>query len=291
MHKYMRAIGFSKKLSRTEQEALFKLILKNPDSVEVWRKPDGTYLSEVEKDITANIGICLRGEGLLGDDFVPEYFFPYVKSLNIKHFNDISVERHADKESFAGICEDEFMHLSIIFYLQNAYQYMDYISETHRKDSFPAVCFSGLCVSGKILFPVCESMKVDNIALSRVKLEMMEQARSGDERAAEAMALDNINEYQQLSKRVMKEDIYSIVDQAFIPYGVECDNYMIIGEIKRVTSLENYVTKEKIWVLSVKCRSFLLEICINHKDLMGEPAVGRRFKGEIWLQGNILIDN
>jgi hypothetical protein len=26
---------------------------------------------------------------------------------------------------------------------------------------------------------------------------------------------------------------------------------------------------------------------MNKKDLLGEPAVGRRFKGNIWLQGMI----
>ena len=31
----------------------------------------------------------------------------------------------------------------------------------------------------------------------------------------------------------------------------------------------------------------IFDVCINSEDLMGEPAVGRRFKGVIWMQGNI----
>jgi len=27
--------------------------------------------------------------------------------------------------------------------------------------------------------------------------------------------------------------------------------------------------------------------CINKEDLMGEPGIGRRFKGNIWMQGSI----
>ncbi|MEE1517216.1 MAG: DUF3881 family protein, partial [Lachnospiraceae bacterium] len=31
----------------------------------------------------------------------------------------------------------------------------------------------------------------------------------------------------------------------------------------------------------------VFDVCINKKDLLGEPEVGRRFKGSIWVQGYI----
>jgi len=31
-------------------------------------------------------------------------------------------------------------------------------------------------------------------------------------------------------------------------------------------------------------------IAVNSMDLIGEPAVGRRFKGQIWMQGNVAFD-
>lgn len=290
MHKYMRAIGFTNKLSRTEQEKLFSLILQNPDDVGVWNKKEGIPMSEVEKDIAYNIGICLRGEGTVGRDFVPDYFFPYIKGTNMRSFKEVSVERHADKESYAAVCDDDSINLSLIFYLQNAFEYLGEVDRLRIEKIFPTVSFSGLCVSGKVIFPVSEGKKLDNNALSKVKTEMVELARNGDEQAAEAMAFDNINEYQQLSKRIMKEDVYSIVDNAFIPYGVECDHYLIIGDIKSVSSTENHITKERIWILNVSCRGVLIDVCINAEDLLGEPTPGRRFKGEIWLQGYIMTD-
>lgn len=39
--------------------------------------------------------------------------------------------------------------------------------------------------------------------------------------------------------------------------------------------------------MTLECNDMDLDICINEKDLLGEPDVGRRFKGVIWLQGNI----
>ena len=72
-----------------------------------------------------------------------------------------------------------------------------------------------------------------------------------------------------------------------MPYGVECDQYSILGEIKETEILTNQLTGEKIYRLQLECNDILLDVCINKKDLYGEPAVGRRFKGLIWLQGYI----
>ena len=40
--------------------------------------------------------------------------------------------------------------------------------------------------------------------------------------------------YSQVSKRLANEDIFSIVDTYFMPYGIECDLYSIMGEILAV---------------------------------------------------------
>ena len=51
--------------------------------------------------------------------------------------------------------------------------------------------------------------------------------------------------------------------------------------------------KEMVRVLSVSythllsCNELVFDVCINQKDLLGEPMPGRRFKGTIWLQGKI----
>lgn len=286
MHSYMRAIGFSKKLNLKEQNSLFELILKNPDEVFEWNKPDGVCFTEVKKDIAYNVGICLRGEGRVGEDFVPEYFFPYIKGQSLNYFDEIGIEKHSDKESFAGICDRKDIGLSMIFYLQNVVEHLCAREKTPEKN-FRVVSFSGLCIDGKILCPVCEERRVNNSDLVKVRAEMNNMARNGDEKTAEVIALENISEYHQLFRRATREDVYTIVDQAFIPYGVECDIYMIIGNITNVAAVENCITKERLWILNVMCRDMELAICINSCDLLGEPAVGRRFKGEILLQGSI----
>ena len=39
--------------------------------------------------------------------------------------------------------------------------------------------------------------------------------------------------------------------------------------------------------MTLNCNELSFDVCINVKDLFGEPKVGRRFKGVVWLQGAV----
>ena len=87
--------------------------------------------------------------------------------------------------------------------------------------------------------------------------------------------------------RVKKDDMLTVIDTYFMPYGIESDQYSIIGKIINFKEVENDLTKEIIYCMEVECNNIFFSICINKKDLIGEPAIGRRFKGNIWMQGTI----
>ena len=72
-----------------------------------------------------------------------------------------------------------------------------------------------------------------------------------------------------------------------MPYGIESDQYSIMGEIIDYTLAQNEMTGENVYILDIVCSEIPFSVCINQKDLIGEPTVGRRFKGNIWLQGSI----
>ena len=114
---------------------------------------------------------------------------------------------------------------------------------------------------------------------------LIEAAKKGDEDAMETLTIEDIDLYSKISRRAMKEDLYSIVDSCFMPSGIECDQYSVIGEIKEVKTVKNIYTKEEIYVMKLESNDLIFPICINSKDLLGEPEVGRRFKGQIWMQG------
>ena len=92
-----------------------------------------------------------------------------------------------------------------------------------------------------------------------------------------------------LQRRVEKEDILSIVETNFMPYGIECDQYTIVGTIMDVQKLKNDMSEEEVWKMELSVCNMSIDVCINAESLIGEPAVGRRFRGQIWLQGTVQV--
>ena len=122
---------------------------------------------------------------------------------------------------------------------------------------------------------------------SASRKQLLKEARLGNEEAIETLTLEDMDTYTSLSKKILKEDIYTLVDTYFMPYGVECDHYSVLGEILDFHLIENQLTKEEIYIMTINSNELCFDLCINKKDLLGEPKVGRRFKGIVWLQGRI----
>ena len=66
---------------------------------------------------------------------------------------------------------------------------------------------------------------------------LLSAARNGDQEAMESLTLDDIDTYSKVSRRLITEDVFTIVETYFMPYGVECDEYSILGEI--INTLHN----------------------------------------------------
>lgn len=116
---------------------------------------------------------------------------------------------------------------------------------------------------------------------------MIYEARRGNEEAMENLTMDDMDTYAMISRRIANEDIFSIVDTYFMPYGMECDRYNVMGEILEWNETTNKLTGEKLYQMTINCNDLIFDICMNQEDLMGIPEVGRRFKGIIWLQGSL----
>ena len=99
--------------------------------------------------------------------------------------------------------------------------------------------------------------------------------------------MEDMDTYTTVSRKIMKEDLFSLVDTYFMPYGVECDQYSILGEILACRLETNSLTGEEVYHLALDCNELIFDVCINRQDLLGEPEVGRRFRGNIWMQGTV----
>lgn len=291
MHSYLRSIGFEKLKKNKEIKELIKCCIDEPDYREYVSTDDDYTFVEYRKKFAPNMGIAVCGTFSELEEFEYEYYFPYFISDTVSSTESITVDKHSDKDSFAGTCEDYKVGVSLIFFLQNR---MNYLKEYFRGNipfEKTSLSLSGLSKNGMIVLPLVkndiqkEQIKRDN----RIRTELLAAAKAGDETAIESLTLDDIDTFSMVTRRIRKQDVFTLVDTYFMPYGVECDHYSIMGEINDVEEVTNYLTKEKIYIISLSCNDMNFEVCINKKDLIGEPAVSRRFKGEIWMQGNIVF--
>lgn len=309
MHRYLRAIGFSKVKKRDELQALINEVVEqtilnsNKQNKKDSAKEGQDYMSardiaadeedrvyaELSLDFVHGAGICVRGEFDEDNSFLYEYYFPYLRGNHVSSNEDITIERQAEKESYAGVCDDIKIGVTMIFYLQNMIPYKRLKALKRLPVQGTSLILSALSVDGTIMMPIIkneyEKQRIKKVSNERNQLIM--QARMGDEDAIESLTLEDMDTYTTISRRIQKEDVFSLVDTYFMPYGVECDQYSILGEIVEFHVDRNRVTDEEVIFITLECNEVLFEVCINREDLYGEPAVGRRFKGVVWLQGCI----
>jgi len=289
LHKYLRAIGFSKLNDRKELQKLITNIILESDEHSYTSNGGNGMLAEFCKDFAPNIGIAVCGEFDSDNKFTYDYYYPYMRGTGISSEEDVSVERHAGTDSYAGICDDIKVGVSLIFYLQNRITYVKAQNSNFLPVRGTTLTLSGLSLQGKIMMPIIKNEKDKQIIqkISNNRNSLIEAARKGDEDAIESLTLEDMDTYTTISRKIHKEDVFSLVDTYFMPYGVECDQYSILGEILDCNKVINRMTLEEIYQMTINCNDLIFDMCINAKDIYGEPMIGRRFKGSIWMQGYI----
>lgn len=289
MHSYLKSIGFSEISGKKEMDRILKDVVLHYDEKTVIEDRKDHLFAEISKTYGCDFGITVCGEYDENNEFHMEYYFPYFRGTGITTQEDVIIEKHAGKESFAGACDDLRIGVTIIFYLQNAGEYLTERSHGNYSGKGCALTLAALAREGKILLPVKKDEKQAKKDRENTmdRSRMIAAARSGDEEAMENLTMEDIDMYSMISDRIPHEDIYSIVDTYFMPYGMECDLYSIMGEIQDCSKVRNVSTDEELYELRVSCNELEMDVCVNRKDLLGEPEVGRRFKGTVWLQGSV----
>ena len=154
MHSYLRAVGFPEIRGKSDMDRLIREVIASCDEKIVVDEGDNRLFAELSRDFGYNIGITVCGAYDEKDEFQAEYCFPFFRGTGITSGEDVAVERHAEKESFAGACDDVRIGVTLIFYLQNAGEYLDARYKGALDRSRTTVTLSGLSVEGKVLLPV-----------------------------------------------------------------------------------------------------------------------------------------
>ena len=289
MHKYSKAIGFGGDISGSMMRKVEEEVRREFTSHERMILDEDTDYCEFRKILGERLELAMYGVMDLDENFEKEYSVPVFQGKGITTYADVIVEKKIDKEAYIGICEDARVDISLMFYLQNPMEYVRELQSGNLSKKKTSVTLAGLAYDGTVLFPVTknEKDKKEQREQFRDRMMLVSAARKGDSEAIETLTLKDMDTYQKVSKRVVTEDIFSIIDTYFMPYGVECDLYSIMGEILDMDLGINEVTREKIMILTLDVNEMIFDVCIPKANILGEPAVGRRFRTNIWLQGKI----
>lgn len=287
MHSFLKAIGFSKLNSRKEVEALIQMVINQASERHMIRLGNSSSVAELSLEFADGLGITVRGEYDENDVFHMEHYFPFFTGRNVSTREEVYISKRVDTDAYTGMCDDYRLGVSLIFYLQNS---IDYLNFKQKEGSLVhSITLAALALDGKILLPVEKDNKQISTTNADIhyRNQLIAEAKKGNQEAIDSLTVDDIDLYAMVSRRIKYEDIYSIVETAFIPYGSESDNYTVLGTIMDFNCLVNSQTKEEVYVLQLECNHLIFEVCINKKDLLGEPQVGRRFRGTVWMQGNV----
>lgn len=291
MHKFLRSVGFGQYGKKREIEKLLTELEKTATDRRRIQIDTDENLCEIRAEVAPGMGISMTGEMDAYGVFRREYYYPYITSPDVSSQAECSIQRHTEKETYAGLLDEYRVGISLIFYLDNGFEYRERKLD-HASRKVKGVKLAGLCAEGKILLPLHKTRKQIELAkvATKDRNSLLEAAKNGDEDAMETLTIEDMDMYSQISRRVMKEDIYSIVDSSFMPCGIECDQYSVIGEIVKIDQKENCLTQEPVYDLTLNCNDLVFHVGIAKRDLLGEPKVGRRFKGQIWMLGEAVFE-
>lgn len=289
MHSFMRAIGFSNINNRMDLNRVLEDIIESPTKMRLIQVGEKENLTEITMEYAEGMGITLRGEMDDNNKFQMEHYFPCVYGQSISTREEVGINKRVDTEAYTGMCDDFRLGVSLIFYLQNVIEFLEKKKQNMPMTTPFSITLAALSLDGRILLPIeKDEIQVRNTtAETKYRNNLIAEAKKGNQDAIDSLTIDDIDTYAMVSRRAKKEDIYSIVDTSFIPFGSESDNYSVIATITDCNLIMNSLTKEEIYDLQLVCNDLNFRVCINKEDLMGEPVVGRRFKGNIWMQGSI----
>ena len=157
MHKFLRSIGFSTYRKKRDIEKLLASLIPSAK----WRRiqlDEETNLCELRAEVAPGMGIVMMGEMDEEGAFQCEYYYPYLNSSDVSSTTDCSIQRHTEKETYAGLLDEYRVGISLIFYLGNCYEYRERKAKRMPRTT-ESVNLTGLAIEGKVLLPLHKTRK------------------------------------------------------------------------------------------------------------------------------------
>jgi len=287
MHNCLKSIGLAGIKTIKDEKKLLDEILTKPDKKKMTTNSadEDSFHAEMTKEFAPGIGIKIIGQFDEYDQFRLDNYYPYFIAPCDRIEEDCLVDRKMESLSFSGLCEDSHFGMPLIFHVVNT---IDCIlaGEPSGSPKRRVIELSGLAIEGSVLLPTTNTRALMN----EQKPDKEKVKSAGSDLVDEDFdpgdyLMEELDRGYKAYGRINNEDVFSIVETTFMPFGMDVELYRIIGIIEKVFFSTNSYSGEEVCHLQIICNDLRFSICINKESLVGEPKPGRRFRGIIWLQG------
>ena len=290
MIKNISAIGLkSVEKNKRILSAIVKNAARTPDKSFSFHRKDGKSSVENYGYLGESYGIIIYGIADENGDIRTRRWNSFAHSDNSFNVVNVSFEKMHNGDVFA-YCEDEETGTELEFRVNNLIDY----SHFRAKAEIPvmneaAVNIAALGRIGNIIFPVeknKDTIKIRDEETSKIR-ELMRLFRNGDESAEKKLIDHSMEIASAVRERLKTEDVLSVFEGYCLPYGEVDGTYALLGDIAEVGYLENKLTEETIYNISINVTGVKFNLYINKNDVVGMPIKGMRFMGICDMQGNI----
>ncbi|MCF0135225.1 MAG: DUF3881 family protein [Lachnospiraceae bacterium] len=159
-----------------------------------------------------------------------------------------------------------------------------------KAEALMVSCY-GLSTEGKIILGI-ERTEEDMDAIrkeTRRRREMLKAAREDNWNfsSRESFRQDEFANEDEILERLKQEDVFSIYDGFYYPAEKDENCFTILGDIRHIDKLLNPMTEEWVYYLELDVLGQIQRVLIHPKDLVGQPAPGRRFQGKVRFYGRM----
>ena len=288
MHRFIKAAGFPDFTGETGMfDFLEKEVIK-PENLQMELNIEpGCVIREY--CLMTNRAVGILAATLVAVGRLPRliYYYPFLEAEEESSSAECILEQHTETDTYSGIIDDLAPGISLIFHMTNSLEYRSLLARGEDPlKAYRGTYLSAFANEGKVLLPVVHDTYGVLSDITGIKDAGDASCRSvlHDAGIEEEAAIED-----ELYERIQTEDLYTVVDQTFIPWGVDCDQYSIVGEITGVEEAINAYTGVPLWFLKVTCNDVQFRLCLRKNDLLGEPLAGRRIKCGIWLHGRVTL--
>lgn len=286
MNDYLRTVGFHHMDGNRHIRQMLDCVRDEADEIKQYSDRYGNVHVQYKKEFAPGVGVISYW---VEDEQVEESvgYMPYCESEYEQFHCPVSFEKLFEGTGVLCEMEDPRIGISLIFRLINV---MDFFNERNPSEYMKySVSVSALCARGTVILGIKreEDYPIKRLDTIRQHQMMVNAARKGNRDAAEKLAKEDYMQYHSVNTRIVREDLYTLVDSCFMPRGMSSDRYLVIGDIIACREERNQFSGEQIYILTLDYNAVIFEVTVNKNDLTGEPAKGRRFKGEIVLLGRV----